>query len=117
MAGNIHTELHIVNRVLEALAQDSRVVWCHRLNSGLLPAASGRRVRAGWLGAPDIIGMLQGGRLLALEIKRPGRRATQAQAAFLRCVRQGGGVGEVLHSAAELPLLIAEAAGACTEPP
>jgi len=54
-------------------------------------------------GVSDILGVLRPqGLLLALEVKRPGRRTTPKQEAFLATVRDHGGIGACVQSVAEL---------------
>jgi len=62
-----------------------------------------RLMRFGPLGQPDILGVIPHcGRLLAVEIKRPGRSPTRAQADFLDRVNRSGGLAFVAHSLDEL---------------
>ena len=44
------------------------------------------------IGVPDILGILKGGRFLAIEVKRPGERTTQAQAEFAARISEAGGL-------------------------
>jgi hypothetical protein len=89
--------------VRKALAYHPRVAWVERLNSGAgqLAFADGSRsqwIRFAWRGAPDLIGQLTDGRLLAIEVKRPSGRIRPEQQAFLTTVRQAGGIGFVARS-------------------
>jgi hypothetical protein len=93
-----------------------RRVPAWRNNSGMFPGfgAGGRKrpVRAGLgTGSADIVGILGGpflgdvpsaGRLLAVEIKRPGERPTAAQVAWLRAVNAAGGLAFWVDDVAEL---------------
>lgn len=50
-------------------------------------------------GCPDIIGILPaGGRILGIEVKRPGNEPTIAQLAFMESIRKSGGVAFVATS-------------------
>jgi hypothetical protein len=50
-------------------------------------------------GCPDIIGILPaGGRILGIEVKRPGNQPTIAQLAFMEAIRKSGGVAFVATS-------------------
>lgn len=74
----------------------ARGVLCWRNNTAkvAIPAEGGkarRFLRAGLVGSADILGCF-GGRLLALEVKRPGERPTPVQVAFLRSVQEAGGI-------------------------
>ncbi|MDR1785202.1 MAG: VRR-NUC domain-containing protein [Spirochaetaceae bacterium] len=63
----------------------------------------GRWVRFGTPGSADIIGVLPGGRFLAVECKRPkGGRLSCEQAAWLARVRRMGGVAFVARDTAEV---------------
>ncbi len=44
-------------------------------------------------GVPDILGVMRGtGRAVAIEVKRPGERATEAQAMFAARISEAGGL-------------------------
>lgn len=77
----------------------------HRLlrnNVGMLPDRNGRMVRYGLgTGSSDLIGWDSSGRFLAIEVKRPGQRATADQSLFLAAVRTAGGLAGVAHSVTE----------------
>jgi hypothetical protein len=65
----------------------------------------GRRVfrtNAGLRGVADVLGVLPGGRFLAIECKGPRGRLTAEQAAFLENVVKAGGVALVVKDAKEL---------------
>jgi hypothetical protein len=97
---------------LSAQQRRGRVVWFARRNSGGAMNAHGMFVRFYQLyvkgrpptgkGAPDLDGMLPGGQYFALEIKRPGGKPTEPQAAFLSLVREAGGVAAVVSSYEEV---------------
>lgn len=52
----------------------------------------------GLKGKSDILGILKGGRFLAIEVKRPSGRLSEAQVEFLQNVNLNGGLGFVAHS-------------------
>jgi hypothetical protein len=54
-----------------------------------------RFVRFGWPGCPDVLGQLNDGRLLGVEVKAPKGKLRPEQAVFLDRVRAAGGVGFV----------------------
>lgn len=64
---------------------------------------AGRFVRYGLVrGSADLVGILgPAGRLFALEVKAPGGKLTNEQAAWLALVRRFGGFGCVAHSVDE----------------
>jgi hypothetical protein len=61
---------------------------------------TGRRggVSFGIKGAPDIIGCLPSGRFLAIEVKGPDGKASDAQLAFIGDVLKNGGLAFVARS-------------------
>lgn len=73
-----------------------------RNNSGLLwapgPGGTMRRVRASAEGAPDIIGVLRGGRFIGIEVKAERGRQDAAQVAFQKMVEAMGGLYIVARS-------------------
>jgi hypothetical protein len=77
------------------------VLW--RNSTGALTDAQGRVVRFGLcVGSADLIGCLApGGRLIALEVKRPGGKPRPEQERFLELVRKMGGFGAVVTSPLE----------------
>jgi hypothetical protein len=79
---------------------------CWRQNAGAATFGSGagrRFVRFSPPGTADILGCLPpSGRLLAVEVKRPGGRLTPAQAAFLDHVRAAGGLALVVRDVRDL---------------
>jgi hypothetical protein len=101
-------ETELVGACLRLLALRGVFAW--RNNSGAFVIGKGRArrfVRAGAVGAPDIIGVLPGGRFLAVECKRPGRRPTPAQDAFLDRLRQAGALALVIDDVAALDRALA----------
>jgi hypothetical protein len=81
-------------------------VLAWRQNQGALTGTRGGKrlfVRfAAMPGISDILGVLPGGRFLAVECKRPGNRPTPEQAAFLAAVEAAGGLALVVRDVAEL---------------
>jgi len=98
-------EASIQAGIREALGlEPDLVLW--RNNTGIAThhdASTGRefRVRYGLcVGSSDLIGILgPAGRLVALEVKRPGEKPTDEQARFLALVRRQGGFATVVCSA------------------
>lgn len=52
-------------------------------------------------GTSDILGILQGGRFVALEVKDKGK-ASKAQLVFIKKVKELGGVGGVVRSVCQV---------------
>lgn len=82
-------------------------VFCWRQNQGAITGEhNGKRrfLRFTTMdGVSDILGVLPPtGRMLAVECKRPGRKPTPEQEAFMSIVRGCGGVAFCVHSLAEL---------------
>jgi hypothetical protein len=79
-------------------------VFCWRANQIPAPLAGGGFRRfSGMRGVSDIIGILPGGRFLAVEIKRSsGGKLSEDQEEFLDTVNEIGGVGLVVRSIEEL---------------
>lgn len=99
-------EADVLRAILAYLKIHPAVALAWRANTGAftLLGASGkqRHVRAGFAGCPDILGMLKGGRFLAIEVKRPGGRLSTAQHAFLYRVEHDGGLGFMAESVADV---------------
>lgn len=95
------SESAILSDVLALLRNHPRVAWVERLNSGAVKRG-GRFVRFSWIGAPDVIGQMTDGRLLAVECKAPDGRLRTEQAAFLSKVSAAGGVALIARSAGDL---------------
>ena len=77
--------------VLKALRTHPAVAWCERMNSGAV-RIGGRFLRFGWPGCPDVLGQLNDGRLLGVEVKGPAGKLRPEQAVFLDRIRAAGGV-------------------------
>lgn len=91
---NDRPEAAALCEVLKALQAHPAVVWCERMNSGAA-RVGGRFIRFGFIGCPDVLGMLRDGRLLGVEVKAPKGKLRPEQAVFLERVRAGGGVAFV----------------------
>jgi hypothetical protein len=86
-----------------------RGVFAWRNNSGafVLGRGRGRRFfRAGLPGSSDVLGVLPGGKFLAVECKAGRNRETLEQAAFLEAVRAAGGVAVTVRDVGELAALL-----------
>lgn len=101
-----------------------RVIWYCRVNSGSVKSGM-RWIRFYLLylagkayttrGKGDIEGMLQGGRYFALEVKKPGEKATPEQLDFLAAVRDGGGIAAVVRGYEDVPNLLFGELNPCRE--
>lgn len=88
----IATEAQELAACLKYLRTHPYVGWAQRLNVGGFYDKRGQYVRVGFVGCSDIIGQLKDGRFLAFEVKRKGKKPTDAQDAFLHDVRYYRGV-------------------------
>ncbi len=87
----------------------SRGVLCWRNNTGSFAGEyKGKRrfMRFGTKGASDILGVLDDGRMLAVEIKREGQKPSAGQVAFMAIVNSKGGVGFWVDNARYLELVL-----------
>ena len=88
---NAKPEAAALVEVLMALRAHPMVAWCERMNSGAAKIG-GRFIRFGWTGCPDVIGQLNDGRLLGVEVKAPKGKLRPEQVIFLERIRCAGGV-------------------------
>ena len=118
LAAPIPRESDIQTQIVDYLrAQQARgrIVWFARCNGGsVLSMHKGRRsftrfyalylrgAEPAHKGMADLHGMLPDGRYFALEIKRPGEKATPEQQAFLAAVQAGGGIAAVVRGFEEV---------------
>lgn len=105
------TEGQIVKSCLDYLRLAGFLAWRSNTGAAVYTNAAGRRrlVRYGEPGVSDILGVLPGGRVLAVECKADGGRLSDAQEAFLGRVRQAGGLALVVRSVTELQALLRKA--------
>jgi hypothetical protein len=86
------TEAELQAEILLAVGSrpDCRI-W--RNNTGVGRSLSGDRViRFGLVGSADLLGILRGGRFLAVEVKTAKGRQSEAQRNFQRMIESMGGV-------------------------
>ena len=98
---NNRPEAAALLEVLKVLRGHAAGAWVERQNNGAFRDGD-RFVRFGWPGCSDIIGQLRDGRFLAVEVKAPGGRLSEAQTIFLNRVVAAGGVAFVAHNAADV---------------
>ncbi len=106
------SEAQTQQSILRYLAISPRVAWAQRMNTGAIkipvPGGRDRFVRFGFPGCPDILGQLIDGRLLAVEVKSPSGRASEAQEAFLALVATHGGVAVLARSTGDLTAILGD---------
>lgn len=90
-------EADVLKEVLATLEIHPRVAWVARINTGMFQV-EGRFIKAGFRGCSDIIGMLKGGRLLAVECKSSKGKESADQQSFGARVAQDGGLYFVARS-------------------
>jgi hypothetical protein len=59
-------------------------------------------VKSGLPGSSDILGVLRGGRFIAVEVKAPGGKVSLLQKQFLDTINEAGGLAFVAHSIEEV---------------
>jgi hypothetical protein len=91
---NAKPEAAALAEVLKALRAHPMVAWCERMNSGAAKIG-GRFVRFGWTGCPDVLGQLNDGRLLGVEVKAEHGQLRPEQKLFLERIKSAGGVAFV----------------------
>ena len=111
----IPTEAQVLRGILDYLAHEPRVlVWRNNTGAARLPGRGGREqiVRFGVRGAADILGLVRGtGRLIALEVKRPGKGLEPHQRAWGATITAAGGHYACVHSIEEARAEVARAGG------
>ena len=100
------TEKEIQSAILDYLRLHPKVAFVGRFNRGVMQSSyQGREsyVQFNTLrGFPDIHGCLKGGRALYIEVKRPGRKPTEDQAAFLAKAEAAGALAITATSAEQV---------------
>jgi hypothetical protein len=86
----------VVKACLEYLQLRGAFVW--RNNTGALRDKTDRPVFFGKVGSSDIIGLLPGGRFIAVECKAPGGRLSDHQIDFLNQIERMGGLAIIARS-------------------
>lgn len=94
-------ETQVLRACLDYLSYRGIFHW--RANQGAIPLPGGGFRRfVGMKGISDILGVLPGGRFLAIECKRPGGRESPSQVEFQERVVSLGGVAMCVSSVEEL---------------
>ena len=88
---NDRPEAAALVEVLQAVRTHPLVAWAERMNTGAARVGN-RFIRFGWAGCPDVLGQLQDGRMLGVEVKGPIGRLRPEQSVFLERIRCAGGV-------------------------
>jgi len=103
----------VQSAVIKYLAMRHDVKFCMVMTRGKLRGAGGRMYTLGKLhpdmpegqdlAISDVIGMMSDGRLLVVEVKRPGERPTDAQYRLMYMVAMSGGVAFWSNSVTQMP--------------
>ena len=94
-------ESQVMDAVQRILATHPKVAMFWRQNTGAAKL-KGFYVKFSFKGAADWLGMLQGGRFLAVECKGTNGKASDDQIAFLKNVNDAGGFALVVDDPAQL---------------
>jgi hypothetical protein len=95
------TEKNIQSEIMLALSGEGCLIF--RNNSGSYKTPGGGYVKygVGNPGGSDLIGVCDGGRFLAVEVKTNKGRPSQAQLNFIKLTNSKGGVSFIARSAEE----------------
>lgn len=96
------TETQLVSACLDMLAIHGIFAWRNNTTGVYDPTRSRFRRFTGMKGVSDILGVMNGGRLLAVECKHGWGTLTKEQRAFLSAVADRGGLAMVVRSVDEL---------------
>lgn len=89
-------EQEIQKQILEYLKLKNVFCWKH--NVAGIRKSNGSYIPSGEVGVSDIIGLLPNGTFLAIEVKRPGNKASFFQDSFIQNVLQNKGIAFVAYS-------------------
>jgi len=93
------SEAEIQSAIMKALRLHPAVAWVGRYNSGGMYNQQDAYIAFNSVpGQSDLMGMLKGGLLFALEVKAPGGKLTPLQKGFIERVQKGGGIAAVVTS-------------------
>ena len=101
-------ESDIQEEVMKILFNHPRVAWAFVVTTGKIKGRGGHWITLGFPGLPDIIGQLRDGRVLAIEVKVPGKKPTDEQLEFIQCVNDNGGLAMWADDASQVWLKLAE---------
>ena len=90
------TEQQIQRTILEYLW--AKKILAFKFNNAGIRKPDGSWIPTGTKGVSDILGVLPDGRFMAIEVKRPGNKATQLQQQFLDNVNDKKGLGFIAYS-------------------
>ena len=91
-------EKDVQKQILMLLKKHPKIHWVARFNSGTFVDGDRYITSNSQRGMSDIMGMLKGGRLLAIEVKSATGRIQPHQQEFLDALSAGGGLAFVARS-------------------
>jgi hypothetical protein len=104
---SIHpTEAQVLKSVLSYLRHDPRIGWCMRVNSGVFQDGDRFISSNSQRGCSDIIGMLRGGRMFAIEVKSHAGKLMPHQDQFLTLIRDAGGLSGVARCIEDVDVIL-----------
>ena len=86
-----------------------RGIYAWNNSTGAMEIRPGQYMKFGKKGSSDIIGILPGGRFLAVECKSRGGRLSERQKEFLKAVNDCGGLGIVAYGIDDIETAFLEA--------
>lgn len=101
-------ESDIQKQILAYLELRGILHWRSNTGAAVFPGKGGKQrfIRFGYPGISDIIAVIPGiGKIVAIEVKRPGEHPTPQQAAFLTQVEEQGGIALVADDVKDVMLL------------
>ena len=90
----------VLKAIQRELRKHPKVAIVYRMQSGFFKDGD-LAMRIGEVGLPDIVGMMAGGRMFGIEVKRPGQKPTDIQQIHLDRIRINGGLAGCAHSVPE----------------
>ena len=97
-------EKDIQKQILMLLKRHPKVQWVARFNSGTFVSGDRYISSNSQSGMSDILGMLKGGRLFAIECKSRTGRIMPHQQEFLDLINNGGGLAFVARSVEDVTI-------------
>lgn len=91
-------EKDVQKAILQLLKKHPKIKWVARFNSGTFQDGDRYVTSNSQRGMSDIMGMLSGGRLLAIEVKSETGRVQPHQQEFIDLINAGGGLAFVARS-------------------
>jgi hypothetical protein len=83
-------------------------IFCWNNPTGAVQIKPGRFMRFGKVGSADIVGILPGGRFLAVEVKTDKGRLSDEQAEFIADIRRLGGLAVIARSTLDVEKVLAD---------